>query len=210
MTARLLLSSARNSLHHDGRRFDRRALDWGAAEAVPDDAVPVDAAGAVRWAYAQPGVPRVPIGVIGPREATAAQLAAAERVGRVLGEWGVPVVCGGRGGVMEAVCRGCAEAGGLAIGVLPDARWSTANEHVAIPIATGLGEARNAVIARASLALVAIGGSYGTLSEIAFGLHFGRPVFLLEGAYAIPGAVPCADAEEALAGVARAILRLSA
>lgn len=208
MTAPLLLSASAGTLHHQGRRLDRRSLTWEPEAAVPADAAPVGIADAVRWSYAQTGVPRVPVGVIGPRDATPAQLATAERVGGRLAYLGVPVVCGGRGGVMEAVCRGCTDAGGLAIGVLPDTHWSTANDHVGVPIATGLGEARNAIIARAAIALIAIGGSYGTLSEIALGLHFSRPVFLLEGAHPIEGAIPCTDAEDALARVARVLLGL--
>jgi hypothetical protein len=80
---------------------------------------------------------------------------------------------------MEAGCRGTAEHGGISISLLPDATWKAANPCVTIPIATGLGVARNAIIAQAFFCLVAIDGGYGTLSEIAFGLQFGRPVFAL-------------------------------
>ena len=92
-------------------------------------------------------------------------------LGRGLAGLGVVVLCGGLVGVMTAVSRGAAEAGGTVVGVLPNGDWRTANPWVTIPIATGIGVARNAVIARAALALVAVGGGYGTLSEIAFGLQ---------------------------------------
>lgn len=105
----------------------------------------------------------------------------------MLGALGLPVLCGGKGGVMAAVARGVAEAGGLAIGLLPEGDWRAANPHVAIPIATGIGKARNVLTAQGSSALIAVGGRYGTLSEIAFGLHFGKAVFVLDDAPDIPG-----------------------
>ena len=83
---------------------------------------------------------------------------------------------------MEAVCRGVASAGGVAIGLLPEADPALANAYAGIVIATGIGEARNALIARAASCLVAIGDSYGTLSEVALGRQFGKRVIGLEGA----------------------------
>jgi uncharacterized protein (TIGR00725 family) len=109
---------------------------------------------------------------------------------------------------MEEVCRGVAEAGGLSIGLLPDDEPEAANPFVTVPLATGIGVARNALIARAACCLVAIGGGYGTLSEIAFALQFKRPVFLLDGAPSVDGAQACSDAETALDAVARVILAL--
>lgn len=116
------------------------------------------------------------IGVVGGAAPTEAEEAAAEAVGRALAAGGAVLVCGGRGGVMEAACRGAREAGGLTVGILPGGDRGEANPYVDIAIATGLGEARNAVIARTAQALIAIGGSYGTLSEIALALAFGKPV----------------------------------
>jgi uncharacterized protein (TIGR00725 family) len=104
------------------------------------------------------------------------EAAAAEAVGRALVEGGAVLVCGGRGGVMEAACRGAKSAGGLTIGILPGASRREANPYVDIPIVTGLGEERNAIITRTAQAVVAVGGSYGTLSEIVFALAFGVPV----------------------------------
>lgn len=127
------------------------------------------------------------VGVIGPREAGPAQVAAAEAVGRALAGVGVTVICGGKSGVMEGVCKGCLAAGGLAIGILPGNDPAEANPYVAIPLPTGLSEGRNMVIARAARVLIAIGGSYGTLSEVAYGLHFGKPVIGLEDAPEVDG-----------------------
>jgi uncharacterized protein (TIGR00725 family) len=104
----------------------------------------------------------------------------AEDVGRGLGSAGAVVVCGGRGGVLEAACRGAAGAGGMAVGILPGADRGEANEFVTVAIATGLGEARNALVAQAADALVAVGGAYGTLSEIALALAAGTPVVGLD------------------------------
>lgn len=116
------------------------------------------------------------IGVIGGSSATAEEAALAEEVGRALAENGAVLVCGGRGGVMEAACRGAKEAGGLTIGILPGTDRREANPYVALAIPTGIGYARNAIITRAAEAVIAIAGSFGTLSEIAFSLDFGTPV----------------------------------
>lgn len=116
------------------------------------------------------------VAVIGAARCSSAEAKAAETVGRVLAEGGATVVCGGRGGVMEAACRGARSAGGLTVGILPGDDSSAANPYVEVVIATGLGEARNAIVARTARAVVAIGGRYGTLSEIAFALKQGLPV----------------------------------
>ena len=100
----------------------------------------------------------------------------AEEVGRLLAERGAVVLTGGLGGVMAAASRGAATAGGTTIGVLPGDDRADANEWVGVAIATGLGEARNALVARAADALIAVGGEFGTLSEIALALKLGRPV----------------------------------
>jgi uncharacterized protein (TIGR00725 family) len=116
--------------------------------------------------------------VVGPGEAAATphQLEAAEEVGRLLAEAGAVVVCGGLGGAMEAACRGARSAGGTTVGILPGRDRADANRFVEVAIATGLGEARNALVARAADVLVAVGGGYGTLSEIALALKAGTPV----------------------------------
>jgi uncharacterized protein (TIGR00725 family) len=116
------------------------------------------------------------IGVIGGSAPTAEEASLAEAVGRRLAEAGAVLICGGRGGVMEAACRGAKHAGGLTIGILPGVSRRQANPYVDLPIVTGIGEARNAIITRTAQAVIAVGGSYGTLSEIAFALGFDTPV----------------------------------
>lgn len=116
------------------------------------------------------------IAVIGASACSAEEATLAEEIGRLLAEAGAVVLTGGRGGVMEAACRGARQAGGLTVGILPGDDAREANPWVQIPIVTGLGEARNAVLMHTAQAVIAVGGEYGTLSEIAFALKFGTPV----------------------------------
>jgi len=120
------------------------------------------------------------IAVIGARRCNAATYALAEQVGYELARRGAIVVCGGLGGVMQAACQGAQRAGGFTIGILPGKNPRDANPYVDIPIVTGLGEARNSIVVRTARAVIAVGGEYGTLSEIAFALKFGIPVIGLE------------------------------
>jgi len=151
------------------------------------------------------------VAVFGGSSPTEAQASLAEEVGRALAEAGAVLVCGGRGGVMEAACRGAKRAGGVTVGVLPGLDAGEANPYVDIPIVTGMGEARNAIIARTAEVAIAVGGSYGTLSEIALALSFDRPVVGLktwvmerEGR----PSVPIVRAETAEAAVKEALARL--
>lgn len=116
------------------------------------------------------------VAVIGAGLCSEQEATLAEEVGRRLAEAGAVVLTGGRGGVMAAASRGAAQAGGLVIGILPGEDANQANPWVTLPIVTGLGEARNAVLMRTAQVVIAVGGEYGTLSEIAFALKFGRPV----------------------------------
>jgi uncharacterized protein (TIGR00725 family) len=116
------------------------------------------------------------VAVVGPGEASADELATAEDVGRLLASSGAVLVCGGLGGVMEAACRGAKEAGGTTVGILPGHDRRAANRYVDVAIATGLGEARNALVVRAADVLIAVAGGFGTLSEIALALKAGTPV----------------------------------
>ena len=116
------------------------------------------------------------IAVIGGDAPPQAALPLAEDAGREIARRGHVLVCGGRGGVMEAACRGAREAGGHTIGILSGPDRSDANAYVEFPIVTNLGYARNAVVALTADALIAIDGSYGTLSEIALALVHGKPV----------------------------------
>jgi hypothetical protein len=113
---------------------------------------------------------------VGGGEAGADTLAAAEEVGRNLALRGAVVLCGGLGGVMEAACRGAKREGGTTVGILPSDDRHHANIYVDIAIATGMGEARNALVVRAADVVIAIDGEFGTLSEIALALRTGTPV----------------------------------
>jgi uncharacterized protein (TIGR00725 family) len=116
------------------------------------------------------------IGVLGPARAGADVLALAEQVGREIAGRGAVLICGGLGGVMEAAARGAKRAGGLTVGITPGTDAQEANPFIDVPIVTGLGEARNVLVVRSSNAVIAIAGSYGTLSEIALALKLGVPV----------------------------------
>jgi uncharacterized protein (TIGR00725 family) len=148
--------------------------------------------------YAPPIGPSAPhIAVVGAGRASVEEARAAEAVGRALAEAGAVLVCGGLGGVMEAACRGAKAAGGTTVGLLPGADRTQANDHVDVAIATGLGEARNALIVRAADALIAVGGEYGTLSEVALALKTGKRVVGL-GSWDLDPVVKAATADEAV------------
>jgi uncharacterized protein (TIGR00725 family) len=119
------------------------------------------------------------ISVIGGAEGDEAALRDAEQVGQGLAGAGAVLVCGGRGGVMEAASRGAAEAGGTVLGILPTTDSADANPYVTHVIATGIGHARNLAVVASGDAVIAIGGEWGTLSEIAFARRLERPVIAL-------------------------------
>jgi hypothetical protein len=141
----------------------------------------------------------VVIGVIGAGRVSETGYAAAREIGRLLAERGTTLVCGGLGGVMEAACRGCSEAGGTAVGILPGPTGEQANPWVALPIVTNMGHARNIIIAHTAQALIAVEGEYGTLSEIAVALKLGKPVISLHGWTTVPGVIPVDTPEQAVA-----------
>lgn len=120
------------------------------------------------------------IAVIGSATCDDDVAAVAHALGREIALREAMLVCGGRGGVMEAACRGAQGAGGVTVGILPGTDRREANPYVDIPIVTGLGEARNAIIVRTADAVIAVSGGYGTLSEIGFALKMGRPVIGLQ------------------------------
>ena len=193
------------------RRSPLRASDEGVPEGREGSVGErVSLSEAILWLQQDSGHPlREPIGVVGPREATPEQLSAAEGVGAGLAARGYVTLCGGRQGVMEAACRGVHASGGIAIGLTPDTDPSLANPYVLIVLTTGIGEARNAIVARASHCLIAVGDSHGTLSEVALALHFGKRVFGLAGAAELPGVVRAASVDDALERVDRLVLGLS-
>jgi uncharacterized protein (TIGR00725 family) len=146
--------------------------------------------------------PRAWIAVVGPGEASLDELARAEEAGASVAEARCGLVCGGLGGVMEAACRGARSRGGLTVGILSGLDREAANGWVMVALPTGLGEARNALVVRAADALIAVGGAYGTLSEIALALKGGKRVvgigtWEIEGVEAAQG--PEAAVEAALA-----------
>jgi uncharacterized protein (TIGR00725 family) len=120
------------------------------------------------------------VAVVGASQCTQQDAEIAEAIGRELARRGAILICGGRGGVMEAACRGAKAGGGQTVGILPGTSRHQANPYVDIPIVTGLGEARNLIIVRSADAVIAVGGEYGTLSEIAFALKLGVPVVGLD------------------------------
>ena len=116
------------------------------------------------------------IAVIGGNQASKEEARLAEAVGRELAKKGATLVCGGLGGVMEAACRGASAEGGVTVGILPGENRQAANPYVQIPIVTGIGYARNVAVVKSAQAVIAIGGIYGTLSEIGHALQSGIPV----------------------------------
>ncbi len=120
------------------------------------------------------------IAVVGPSAATPAEHALGEEVGRLIAEAGAVLVCGGLGGLMEAAASGCAAAGGRSVGVLPTETRAGANPYLTTVVATGMGEARNAIVVRTADAVIAVAGEFGTLSEIALALKMGKPVVGLQ------------------------------
>ncbi len=145
------------------------------------------------------------IGVIGAGNADAALTGIAEEVGRLIATRNALLVCGGLGGVMEAAARGAKDAGGTTIGILPQATKEMANQYIDVPVATGFGEGRNVVIIRTADALIAVGGEYGTLSEVAFALKMGKPVVGID-TWDIRGIIN-ADTPEAAVNITFALLK---
>ncbi|HII99597.1 MAG TPA: TIGR00725 family protein [Methanoregula sp.] len=142
------------------------------------------------------------VAIIGASVCSDECYAMAEQVGRLIAHHNATLVCGGMGGVMEAACKGAREAGGRTIGILPDT--GNGNPYLDVVIRTGLGHARNVVVVQSADAVIAIGGSHGTLSEIAIALKLKKPVFGL-GTWDIKGVVACAGPEEAVERAVRQV-----
>jgi uncharacterized protein (TIGR00725 family) len=120
------------------------------------------------------------IGVIGAGKCSDTTFRLARDVGFEIGKRGWTLICGGLGGVMEGASKGCLEANGMTVGILPGLEKESANPYIRVPIPTGLGEGRNLLVVRAADILIAIAGGHGTLSEIALGLKTNKPVIGLE------------------------------
>jgi uncharacterized protein (TIGR00725 family) len=144
------------------------------------------------------------VSVIGGSTVSDDQYETARRVGELLGERGHEVVCGGFGGVMEAVCAGARETGGHTIGILPNADRETANDHVETVIATRMGNARNVLVVMNGDAVIAVDGSNGTLSELGHALDMGRPTAGL-GTHSLEGIRHVDDAAAAVDYVESAV-----
>jgi uncharacterized protein (TIGR00725 family) len=137
------------------------------------------------------------IGVIGASRCSAEIAGLAEAVGREIGKREAVLICGGLGGVMEFASKGAKEAGGLTVGILPGASKEEANGYIDIPIVTGLGHARNVLIAHSSDIIIAISGEHGTLSEIAIGLKLNKTIIGLK-TWDIDGVIQVKTAAEAV------------
>jgi uncharacterized protein (TIGR00725 family) len=152
--------------------------------------------------YAPPIPPQ--IAVIGPEHANQEEISIAMETGRIIARRGAYLLCGGKGGVMEAACRGAREEGGTTIGILPDE--GNVNPHLSIVVRTNMGNARNAILVQSGEAVIAIGGAYGTLSEIALALKSKREVFGLSS-WKIEGVLDCRSPEDAVFNALSAALR---
>lgn len=142
-------------------------------------------------------MPKKTIAIIGAGIADDTTLKISEEVGRLIAKKGAVLICGGLGGVMEAASKGACIEGGIVVGILPQNHKKDANPFVDIPIVTGFGDGRNVIIVRSADVIIAIGGEYGTLSEIAFGLKMGKPVIGI-GTWDIKGVIKAKNAEDAV------------
>jgi uncharacterized protein (TIGR00725 family) len=139
------------------------------------------------------------IALIGGSEISAEMADLARQVGREVARKGAVLLCGGLGGVMAAAAQGVQAAGGVSLGILPDEDRRRANPYLTYTIATNLGHARNMLIAHSADAVIAVDGSYGTVSEAAIALKLGKPVIALEVTWDLPGLQRAATAAEAVA-----------
>jgi uncharacterized protein (TIGR00725 family) len=151
------------------------------------------------------------VAVVGPSAGTPAELAIGEAVGRLVAEAGAVLVCGGMGGVMEAAAGGAMKAGGKTVGILPTESRLEGNPYLTVAVATGMGEARNAIVVKTADVVIAVHGEFGTLSEIALALKIGRPVVglgtweLLRAGESVDAIVRATSAEDAVARAIRLV-----
>ncbi|MFD7769886.1 TIGR00725 family protein [Streptomyces sp. NPDC059787] len=121
------------------------------------------------------------VAVVGPEAATPAEVETAQRLGRLLAQQHCIVICGGLGGVMEAVCRGAQSEGGITVGLLPGSSRANGNAFLSVALPTGLGELRNGLVVRSADAVIVVGGSWGTLSEMALAVRTNKPTIVIDG-----------------------------
>jgi uncharacterized protein (TIGR00725 family) len=206
----LFLNRSAHILHDDNARvFDTIGRVWRRVPESAEGGSEINLFDAVRWLQRESGKPaRAPVSIAGPRDASPAELADAKALGHGVAELGLSVLCGGLEGVMTAAAKGAHAAGGTVIGLLPEADWRTANPYITVSLASGVGMARNVLIAEAGLCLVAIGGGYGTMSEMAYAKQFERPVIALQSAPAMDGVDRLGSVEDALTAIARVALNM--
>ncbi len=150
-----------------------------------------------------------PVAIVGPREASEEQVDCAYRLALALAGAGVPLVCGGKIGVMQAAARAARDACGTCVGLLPEEDAAYGNPYLSVALPTGLGLSRNMLVARAGACLVAVGGGLGTHSEIAMALQWKKPVFSICMAPELPGVQAFDDEDALLAATARWLLEFS-
>lgn len=188
--------------------LDFNGMKWLQTTKSPRDLVELSFQDAVKRLQNSMNKIRIPIGVVGTNTPTPEQYKIAEELGKRLSKIGLPVICGGRAGIMEAVCKGVNENNGISIGLLPEINIDNANKFVSLPLATGIGFARNSIIAAASLCMIAVGGGNGTLSEIAYGLHFGKKVYTINCSLTVAGTIACDSVEEIIDNVCKVIFSI--
>jgi uncharacterized protein (TIGR00725 family) len=151
---------------------------------------------------------KITISVIGGSSIGSKVESLAEDVGKMVAELGCILVCGGLGGAMEAAAKGAKKAGGITIGILPGKEKEDANPYIDIALPTSIGYARNTIVACSADIIIALPGSYGTTSEICYGLIYGRPVINL-GNWEFTGTVPVKDLAEAEVRIRKIIKKLT-
>lgn len=206
----LFLNRSAHVLYDDKARvFDATGRVWRRVPESAEGGVNQSLFDAVCWLQRESGKPaRAPVSIAGPRDASPAELADAEALGHGVAELGLSVLCGGLEGVMTAAAKGAHAAAGTVIGLLPEGDWRAANPFITVSLASGVGLARNVLIAEAGLCLVAIGGGYGTLTEMAYAKQFHRPVIALQSAPEIEGVARCSSVDDALTAIARIALNM--
>jgi uncharacterized protein (TIGR00725 family) len=192
----------------EGLFFDLNSMQWMNDTSLPTNKIKITYQDAVKKIQKSKNKIKIPVGVIGTNSPNEEQYAIAQELGDAISFLGLSIICGGRAGVMEAVCRGVAKNDGISIGILPEGNTDNVNKFVTIPLATGVGFARNAIIASSALCLVAIGGGNGTLSEIAYGLQFGKRVLSINCDLIVNKMEYCFSIEEIIEKICKVILKL--
>lgn len=193
----------------DNKVLDFKKMEYREKDAFTDRFVECSYTDAVKKLQMTQFKLKVPIGVIGSGQPDAIQYDMAVNLGRCLADIGLTIICGGRAGIMEAVCKGASENNGVSIGVLPESSLENVNQYVSIPIASGIGFARNALISSSSFCLVAVGGGNGTLCEIAYGLKFKKKIFTLKSTLVVAETIKCKTVEEVIDNICKLIVQVT-